>query len=47
MKIAISEISNTLEEINSRLDEAENWIGVLEDKVEKNIQAEQQKEKII
>ena len=31
--------------MNSRLNEAEDWIGDLEDRVEKNIQAEQQKEK--
>ena len=34
-----------MEEINSRLDEAEDGISGLEDKVEKNTQAEQQKEK--
>ena len=35
----------TVEGIKSRLDEAENWIGKLEDKVEKNFQKEQEKEK--
>ena len=30
--------------MNSQLDEAEDWISVLEDKVEKHTQAEQQKE---
>ena len=47
IKNAISEINNTLEEINSRLDEAEDRLSVLENKVEKNTQAEQQKEKRI
>ena len=37
-------MNNTLEGINSRLVEAEDWIGVLEDKVEKNTETEQQKE---
>ena len=45
IKTAISEINNTLEGINSRLDKAEDQISVLEGKVEKNTQAEQQKEK--
>ena len=46
IKTAISEINTTLEGKNSRSDEAEDWISVLEDKVEKKInQAEQQKEK--
>ena len=40
-------MNNTLEGTNSRLDEAEDWISDLEDKVEENIQAEQQKEKRI
>ena len=44
MKNAISEINNTLEGINSQLDEAENQISDLEDRIEKNAQAEQQKE---
>ena len=41
----VSEINNTVERINSKLDEAEDCISDLENKVEKNIQAEQQKEK--
>ena len=45
IKNAISEINNMLEGINSRLDEAEDQISDLKDKVEKNTQAEQQKEK--
>ena len=45
IKNAISEINNTLEGINSRLDEAEDHISDLGDKVEKNTQSEQQKEK--
>ena len=45
IKNAVSEINNTLEGVNSGLDESENWINDLEDKVEKNTQAEQQKEK--
>ena len=36
-----------MEGINSRLDEAEDQISDLEDKIEKNTQAEQQKEKRI
>ena len=43
IKDKISEINYTLKGINSRLDEAEDRISVLEDKVEKNSQAEQQK----
>ena len=46
IKNAISEINNTLKGIN-RLDEAECWISGLEDKEEKNTQADQQKEKRI
>ena len=45
IKNAIPEISNILEGINSTLEEAEDRISVLKDKVEKNTQAEQQKEK--
>ena len=44
MKNTISEL-NTVEGIKSRLDEAEYWISELEDKVEKNTQNEQEKEK--
>ena len=47
MKITITTMKATLEGINSRLDKAENWISDLEDQVEKNTQAEQQKEKKI
>ena len=35
VKNAISSINNTLEGLNSRWDEAEDWISDLEDKVEK------------
>ena len=45
IKNAISKINNTLEGIDSCLDEAEDCISDLEDKVEKNTQAEQEKEK--
>ena len=45
IKNAISEINNTLEGIKSRLYEAENQISDLEDKGERNTQAEQQKGK--
>ena len=47
IKNAMSGINNTLEGINSRLDEAEDQVSILEDKVEKNNQAELQKEKRI
>ena len=47
IKNATSEINDTLQGINSRLDEAEDQISDLEDKIEKNTQAEQQKEKRI
>ena len=42
IKNAISGTNNTLEWIKSRLDEAEDQISDLEDKVEKKTQAEQQ-----
>ena len=45
MKNTISEIKNTLEGITSRLDEAEDEIGKLEYKVERNTQVEQLNEK--
>ena len=32
----MSEVKNTLEVINSRFDEAEDWISYLKDKIEKN-----------
>ena len=47
MKNTISEIKNTLEEIPSRLDETEVWIIQLEDKVERNMQVEEQHEKTL
>ena len=43
MKNAISEMKNTLEGINSRLDEGKDQIN-LKDKVAENTQSEQQKE---
>ena len=43
IKNAISEIHNMLEGINSKLDKTEDHISDLEDKVEKDTQAEQQK----
>ena len=45
MKNTMSEMKSTLEGINSRLDEAEDWINHLEDKIAENIQSEQQKRK--
>ena len=45
MKNTISEIKNTLEGITHWLDEAEDQISELEDKVERNIQVEQLNEK--
>ena len=45
MKNNISELENTVEGMKSRLDEAEDWISELEDKVEKNTQKEQEKKK--
>ena len=47
MRTTIAEINNTLEGINSRLDEAENWISDLEDNRAENTQSERQKEKRI
>lgn len=47
MKDTITEMKNALERITSRLDEAEDCISDLEDKVAKNTQMEQQKEKRI
>ena len=44
MKNAITEIKNTLEGINSRLDKAEDEIIGLENKVAGNTQSEKQKE---
>ena len=45
MKNTISELKNRVEGIGSSLDEAEDWISELEDKVEKNTPQEQEKEK--
>ena len=45
IKNTISELKNTVEGIKSRLDEAQDWNTELEDKVEKNIQNEQEKGK--
>ena len=45
MKNTISELKNTVEGIKRRLDEAEDQEGELKDKVEKNNQKEQEKEK--
>ena len=42
MKNIISKMKNTVEGIQSRLDEAEDWIKELKGKVVKNSQAEQQ-----
>ena len=38
-------MKNTLEEINGRLDEAEDWIGNLEDKVAENNQNSKKEKK--
>ena len=45
MKNTISEITNYLEVITIKLDEAEDWTSELEYKVERNTQVEQQHEK--
>ena len=45
IKNAIYEINNTLEGRNSRLDEVENWISDLEDKVEKSLKQSREKKK--
>ena len=42
----IIEMNNTLEGINSRLNDAEEWISMLEDRVEKITETEQKKENI-
>ena len=47
MKITINEIKNTLDGINSRITEAEEWISDLEDKIVEITTAEQNKEKRI
>ena len=45
MNNTINEIKNSLEGINSRITEAEKWIGDLEDKIMEITTAEQNKEK--
>ena len=45
MKNTINEIKNTLEGINSRITEAEEWISDLEDKIVEITTSEQNKEK--
>ena len=45
MNNTINEIRNSLEGINSRITEAEEWISDLEEKIVKIITAEQNKEK--
>ena len=45
MKNIICDLKNTVEGIKSRLNEGEDWISEIEDKVEKNIQEEEEKEK--
>ena len=47
MKYAISEMKHTLEGNNRRLNEVEDWISELKDRVAENTQLEQQKEKRI
>ena len=47
MKNTTSELKNTVEVIKSRPDEPEDWISKLEDKVERNTQNEQEKEKML
>ena len=43
MKTTITEMKNTLEGINIRLDKAQDWIGDLEENISENIQSGQQK----
>ena len=45
MNSTINEIKNSLEGINSRITEAEEWISNLEDKIVEITTAEQNKEK--
>ena len=49
MKSVVSEIGNRLDAINSssRLEEAEEWINDLEDKVMESKEAEQKRERIM
>ena len=44
-KLRITEMKNTLEGINSRLDDTEEWISKLEDRILEITQAGQRKEK--
>lgn len=43
----MDKIKNTLERMNKRLEDAEEWISDLEDNIMKSIQAEQPKEKVL
>ena len=45
MNNTINEIKNSLEDINSRITEAEEWISDLEDKIVEKTTTEQNKEK--
>ena len=45
MNNTINEIKNTLEDINSRITQAEEWINDLKDKIVEITTAEQNKEK--
>ena len=45
MNNTINEIKNSLEGINSRINEAEEWISDLENKIVETTTAEQNKEK--
>ena len=45
MNNTINEIKNSLEDINSRITEAEEWISDLEDKIVEKTTIEQNKEK--
>lgn len=47
MKNSMDKIKNTLERMNKRLEDAEEWISDLEDNIMKSIQAEQLKEKVL
>ena len=42
----MSEVKNTLEVINSRFDEAEDWISYLKDKIEKKSEQQKYKKRI-
>ena len=44
MKNTITEMKNTWEEINSRIDDTEKWISKLEDRVLESTEAQQKKE---